>query len=144
MRMSRFRFTRMKPAVVLALAWPALAGCGNKNLVRVTGQVVEAGEPYRLADSETIQIDFSTADNAFPPLALGTFAKRDGSFVVDMNDGTGRGLPPGKYKVRLNGEGTSLKKKANAKLFKEAHVLEVTKAASPHLTIDLSTGTVTP
>jgi hypothetical protein len=143
MRMSLFRLTGMKPVVVLVLAWPGLTGCGNQDLVRVTGQVVEAGEPYRLADGETIQIDFSTADNAFPPLALGAFAKRDGSFVVDMNDGTGRGLPPGRYKIRLNREGTSLKK-ANAKLFKEAHVLEVTRATSPHLTIDLSKGTVTP
>src|SRR5262249_718652 len=121
-----------------------LAGCGKNDLVRVTGQVVENGKEYRLAEGETIQIDFSTADKAYPPLSLGTFVKRDGSFVVDMNDGTRRGLPPGKYKIRLNAGGTALKAKANPKLFKEAHTVEVQKGASPHLTVALAAGTVTP
>jgi hypothetical protein len=130
--------------LVAALAGAALAGCGNSNLVRVTGQVVENGQEYRLAEGETIQIDFSTADQAYPPLSLGTFVKKDGSFAVDMNDGTGRGLPPGKYKVRLNADGTSRRAKVSPKLFKEAHALEVRKGASVHLTIDLATGAVTP
>jgi len=119
----------------------ALTGCGG-NLVRVTGQVVENGELYQLADGETIQIDFSTADGAYPPLALAAFVQKDGSFAVDMNDGTGKGLPPGKYKIRLDREGTSLKKKPNNKLFKDTYTLEVGKGPSPHLTIDLATGTV--
>jgi hypothetical protein len=136
--------TRGVGVLVATLASAALAGCGNSNLVRVTGQVVENGQEYRLAEGETIQIDFSTADQAYPPLSLGTFVKKDGAFVVDMNDGTGRGLPPGKYKIRLNRDGTSLRAKANPKLFKEAHTLEVGKGASVHLTIDLATGTATP
>ena len=130
--------------VLLAvLAGVAPAGCGNR-LVRVTGQVVENGQDYRLGDGETIQIDFSTADNAYPPLSLGTFVRKDGTFVVDMNDGTGRGLPPGEYRIRLNAEGTSSKAKANPKLFKEAHKLEVKQGASVRLTIDLATGAITP
>jgi hypothetical protein len=139
------RFPRLSRAVLLAcLACPAAAGCGDNNLVRVTGQAVADGEAYRLADGETIQIDFTTADDAYPPLALGTFVKKDGRFAVDRNDGTGKGLPPGKYKLRLNPEGTSLKRKPNAKLFKEAYTLELTKGTAPHLTIDLSEGTIAP
>lgn len=134
----------IRPAVLfVALLCPALAGCGG-NLVRVTGQVVENGTPYRLAEGEVVQLDLTTADNAYPPLSLGTFAAKDGSFVVDMNDGTGRGLPPGKYKVRLNGENTSLKKKPNPKLFKEAYTLDVGTGTSPHLTVDLAAGTISP
>ena len=119
------------------------AGCGNENLVRVTGQVVENGAPVQLATGESVQIDFHTADGTYPPLALGAYAKPDGSFAVDMNDGTGRGLPPGKYKVRLNGEGTTLNKKVNPQLFKESLVLEVGKGASLHLTVDVAKGKVT-
>ena len=142
--MSQSRLVRRSLTLFAALASAVLAGCGSSNLVRVTGQVLENGQEYRLAEGETIQIDFSTADNAYPPLSLGTFAKKDGSFVVDLNDGTGRGLPPGKYKIRLNGDGTSLRAKGNPKLFKEAHTLEVSKGASVHLTIDLATGAVAP
>src|SRR5262245_3462971 len=130
-------------AVLIALAVSALPGCGGA-LARVTGQVVENGEPVRLADGETVQIDFSTADNAYPPLALAAYAKGDGSFVVDMNDGTGRGLTPGKYKVRLNGEGTALKRKANPRLFKESATIEAARDTPTRLTIDLATGTISP
>ena len=131
-------------ALVGALLGPTLAGCGGKNLVRVTGQVVENGQPYSLAGGETVQIDFTTADGAYPPLALAAYAKADGSIVVDMNDGSGKGLSPGKYKVRLNSEGTSLNKKPNAKLFKEAYTLDVVQGAPVHLTIDLAKGTIAP
>lgn len=137
------RLTRAPWAAVLAILATFLTGCGN-NLVRVTGQVVENGEPVRLAEGESIQIDFLTADGAYPPLALGAYAKPDGSFAVDMNDGTGQGLSPGKYKVRLNNEGTSISKKVNPRLFKEAVTLEFGKGASFHLTVDLAKGTITP
>jgi hypothetical protein len=112
--------------------------------VRVSGRVVQIGNDYRLGPGETVQIDFATADNAYPPLSLGAFVKPDGSFVVDMNDGTGRGLPPGTYKIQLKAEGTSLKAKANPKLSKKAYKLEVSQGASVHLTVDLATGAITP
>ena len=128
-------------AIFMALAVSALSGCGG-NLAQVTGQVVENGEPVGLADGETVQIDFSTADNAYPPLALAAYAKGDGSFVVDMNDGTGRGLTPGKYKVRLNGEGTALKRKVNARLFKEPVTIEAVRGTPVRLTIDIAKGTI--
>jgi hypothetical protein len=139
------RLTRPARAPLLAvLAAALLTGCGDRGLVRVTGQVVENGEPVRLSDGESVQVDFQTADGAYPPLALGAYARPDGGFAIDMNDGTGRGLPPGKYKVRLNGEGTSVKKKVNPKLFKEGITLEVEGGASLHLTVDLAKGTIAP
>ena len=129
--------------VLIALGVSALPGCGG-NLARVTGQLVEHGSPVRLAGGETVQIDFSTADNAYPPLALAAYARSDGSFVVDMNDGTGRGLSPGKYKVRLNGEGTVLQRKVNPRLFKGSVTIEAARERPVHLSIDLANGTFTP
>lgn len=135
--------TRLLRVVALAVLALLPTGCGNENLVRVTGQVVDNGEPVRLGAGESVQIDFLTADGAYPPLALGAYAQSDGSFAVDMNDGTGRGLPPGKYKVRLNGEGTTLNKKVNPQLFKETLVLEVAKGTSLRLTVDVAKGKIT-
>ena len=135
--------TRTLPAALTALA-ALLTGCGGDNLVRVTGQVVENGAPVQLSEGQSVQVDFLTADGAYPPLSLNAYAKPDGSFAVDMNDGTGRGLPPGKYKVRLNGEGTSAGRKVNPRLFKEAAVLDVGKGTSLHLTVDLAKGTIEP
>jgi hypothetical protein len=136
------RLAHTLQVAVLALLVALLTGCSD-NLVRVTGKVVENGEPVQLASGESIQIDLLTADGAYPPLALGVYAKPDGSFAVDMNDGTGRGLPPGKYKVHLNSEGTTISKKVNPKLFKEKVMLEVAKGGSLHLTVDLVKGTIT-
>jgi hypothetical protein len=138
------RLARILWAAVLVVLAALLTGCRDDNLVRVTGQVVENGEPVRLASGESIQIDFLTADGAYPPLALGVYAKPDGSFAVDMNDGTGRGLPPGKYKVHLNRESTSINKKVNPQLFKKSVVLEFEKGVSLHITVDLAKGTISP
>ncbi len=131
-------------ALLIGLAVLAPAGCARSDLARVTGQVVANGSPVQLGQGESVQIDFATADQAYPPLALGVFAKKDGSFVADMNDGTGAGLRPGRYKVRLNSESTSVKAaKVNPKLFKEAVVIDTAVGASVHLTIDLAAGTIT-
>ena len=46
------------------------------------------------------------------------------------------------YKVRLNGEGTSVGTKVNPRLFKEQVVLDVRKDVSLHLTVDLAKGTI--
>jgi hypothetical protein len=130
-------------ALLPALAVLVLPGCGDRNLVAVIGQVVENGTPRHLDPGESIQIEFLTADEASRSLSLGIFPKPDGSFVADMNDGSGRGIPPGNYKVRLNSEGTKLKStKINSKLFKESYPLEVARNVKVRLTIDLATGTI--
>ena len=139
----RFPLRPRASSLLRALALLALAGCSGSNLARVTGRVVENGAPVQLGPGESVQIDFATADQAYPPLALGVFAKKDGTFVADMNDGTGAGLRPGKYKVRLNGESTTIKKRVNPKLFKEAVTIETTLGAPVQLTIDLAAGTIT-
>jgi hypothetical protein len=132
----------MRTLLVALLA--ALTGCGHNGLVTLTGQLEENGQAVRLEAGETVQLDFVTADGAYPPLNLGVYARPDGSFAVDMNDGTGNGLPPGKYKVKLNGEGTSIKKKVNPRLFKEAHLVHVSAEFQTYLTVDLANGTYTP
>jgi hypothetical protein len=130
-------------ALASALVLLALTGCSG-NLTRVTGQLVENGQPRALDEGEHVQIDFVSGADAPRPLSLGVFVKRNGSFVADMNDGSGRGILPGKYKVRLNGEGTSLKTKANTKLFRETVPVEVAQGTPTRLTIDLSQGTIAP
>jgi uncharacterized protein (DUF342 family) len=72
-----------------------------------------------------------------------TFVKKDGRFAADQNDGSGRGLPPGKYAVRLNRETTAVKKTINGKLFKDKHTIEVAAGRPVHLTIDVATGDIT-
>ncbi|MFO0810713.1 MAG: hypothetical protein U0746_18955 [Gemmataceae bacterium] len=121
-----------------------VVGCSGANLGRVTGQVTLNGQPYALAKGESVQVELSTADNAYPPLALGAFAKKDGTFVADMNDGTGAGLPPGKYKVRLNAEGTNLTGKVHKNLFKANCVIDVVRGTPVQLTVDLTNGTIAP
>jgi hypothetical protein len=127
-------------AVVLLSA----AGCSSGNIVRVTGQVVENGQPYALQSGECIQIDLVTTPDsgAKVPLSLMTYSKKDGSFAADQNDGSGRGLPPGKYAVRLNRETTTLGKKAHPKLFKDAYTFELAAGKPVHLTIDLASGAI--
>jgi hypothetical protein len=127
----------------VALALLACAGCSS-NIVRVTGQVVENGHPSGLQTGECIQVDLVTVDSAGGlPLSIMTFVKKDGSFAADQNDGSGRGLPPGKYAVRLNRETTSVKKSISSALFKNSSVIEVAAARPVHLMIDLATGTIT-
>jgi len=130
-----------KALAVLALF--AAAGCGG-NIVRVTGQIVENGQPTGLQTGECIQVDLVTVDSAGGlPLSIMTFVQKDGRFAADQNDGSGRGLPPGKYAVRLNRETTAVKKTINGKLFKDKHVVEVAAGRPVHLTIDVSTGDIT-
>jgi len=126
-------------ALLPAVAALALAGCGGGNLGRVTGQVVENGQPRALGPGGEYPDRFRPRPTTpTRPLALGVFVRRDGTFVADMNDGTGAGLRPGKYKLKLNRESTSIK--TNAKLFKESYTLEAAPGTPVRLTIDLGRG----
>jgi hypothetical protein len=89
-----------KPFACLSgLALLVLAGCGGGN-VRVTGQLVEDGRPFPLPPGEAVAVHIHTADPAvYPPRAYLKFVKPDGSFAAGPNDGSGKGLPPGKYKI---------------------------------------------
>jgi hypothetical protein len=133
-------FSGAAPAALLCLA---LTSCGN-GYTRVTGRLVDGGAAYTLSAGEGMQIDVNTADKAYPPLALINSVKKDGTFVLDMNDGTEGGLPPGKYKMALNREQTVLKKNVNAKLFKEGYTFDFLPGTSTHLVIDIGAGTITP
>ena len=120
----------------------ALASCSS-GLVKTTGQLVAGGSDYPLAAGESARVDFGTADGSYPPLMLSVYAKKDGSFVADMNDGSGRGLRPGKYKVKLDRESTTVKD-VNPKLFKEEVPVDILPSAATHIVIDMKAGTITP
>ena len=129
-------------AGLAALSCLALASCSS-GLAKTTGQLVAGGSNQPLAAGESARVDFATADGSYPPLMLTVYVKKDGSFVADMNDGSGRGLRPGKYKVRLDRESTTVKD-VNPKLFKEDVPVDVQPSAATHLVVDLKAGTITP
>src|SRR4051812_48261061 len=90
-------------ALLTGLALLTLAGCSGN--VRVTGQLVENGKPYPLPGGEMVEVHFLSTDPAmYPPRDFLKMADPDGSFVADAGDGSGRALPPGKYKVKLHSE----------------------------------------
>jgi hypothetical protein len=129
------------------IAWLVVFGCMSgcsSGLVRLTGQVEDNGQPVRLNTGETLQLDFVSAAGASLPLNLGIPARPDGSFVADMNDGTGNGLPPGKYMVKLNRESTNMTRKLDAKLFKNEHSVDVVAGVTLHIKVDLTKGTIGP
>ncbi len=129
-------------AGLAALGCLVLSSCSS-GLTKTTGQLVAGGSDYPLAAGESARVDFSTTEGTYPPLMLTMYVKKDGSFVADMNDGSGRGLPPGKYKVRMDRETTSVKD-VNPKLFKEDTAIDVPANARVNLVVDLKAGTITP
>jgi hypothetical protein len=89
-------------ALISALLLLGLTGCGG-NAVRVTGRVVENGQPYRPGKAAQVELTFFSAD---PPLAFLAFLNADGTFAAEGADG--KGLPPGTYKVALSSPGGSV------------------------------------
>jgi hypothetical protein len=97
----------LRSAGLFALFTFAL-GCGKnpepKSLLKdvsgvaVSGQLVQNGKPLKLAKDETIHVSFvSTTDDKVA--SSSEFNPADSTFVT--KGPTGKGLPPGKYKVGL-------------------------------------------
>ena len=78
-----------------------LSGCGRRDLGAVTGVVFSDGKPREFRLPESMRITFSNSD---PKMPLGFLipVRENGSFTVDMNDGTGRGIPAGTYVVEID------------------------------------------
>lgn len=92
----------LQTALVAAICMTfVLSGCGRRDLGAVTGVVLSAGKPRQFRLPESMKITFSNSD---PKMPLGFLApvREKGSFTVDMNDGTGRGIPAGTYVVEID------------------------------------------
>lgn len=77
------------------------AGCGRRDLGRISGQVVSNGQPRGFLAPEAMSIAFRSSDQAIPVLYMAQVMP-DGSFAVDMNDGRKTGIPKGTYAVSIN------------------------------------------
>jgi len=79
------------PAVVLlALALAASSGCGSR--APVTGRVTDGGNPVA-------KVELSWISEADPSLFGSAVTDAAGTYIVES--GGKRGLPPGRYQVRL-------------------------------------------
>jgi hypothetical protein len=129
------------PTLLAALALLSLAGCSGN--VRVTGQLVEDGQPYALPPGESLEVHLLSTDPAmYPPRDFLKMVDPDGRFTADQGDGSGRGLPPGRYKVKLRSETPAVKTKLQGKPELTAE-FEAARGAPVHLTIDLGKRTIT-
>lgn len=92
----------------LAMLCAGVVGCGRMDLGHVRGEVVGNGERRGFQHPEMMNVTFSM-DDANIPRGYTTPVKADGTFSVDMNDGTGRGIPEGKYVVAIDVSGLLMK-----------------------------------
>lgn len=92
--------TYSRPAIaLLALLVSFLAGisgCGNSGKTSVTGEVKVNGQPFKPQPPKE-QMSLSYVPEDAPSKSYPAAIDSDGKFKVD--DGTGQGIPPGKYKL---------------------------------------------
>lgn len=144
--------------VVLAAAG---LGCGRTDLGYVRGQVVAGGSPRGFQSPENMRLTFSIDETGLPRSYIAC-VKADGSFSVDMNDGSGRGIPGGTYVVAIDTNGllmrdpgagrTAIEGEGNdypqpdprmiRKLKNASCTIEVTPRKRIFVTVDLDTGTI--
>ncbi len=159
-----FRQTTLVVAICLVFVLP---GCGRRDLGAVTGVVLSDGKPREFRLPESMKITFSKSDPKMP-LGFLTPVRENGSFTVDMNDGTGRGIPAGTYVVEIDvnslrmrpsgtntGSGKPVGGEGDAddypqpsaaimsRLQKAKGSVTVTPGKSVRLVIDLDEGTIT-
>jgi hypothetical protein len=132
-------FSTKRSAVLLGLLLlSGAAGCSR--VARVSGRVVEDGQPYAATD-EMVALVFTRVDSS---MKLSVSVQKDGSFVVYGPNN--EGLAPGKYKVGYYSEIDGDKSRKRIKdLPADKSTLELDLAAgdSVYLTIDLVKGTMT-
>ena len=159
-----FLQTTLVAAICLMFVLP---GCGRRDLGAVTGVVLSDGKPRGFRVPESMRITFSNSDPKMP-LGFLTPVRENGSFTVDMNDGTGRGIPAGTYVVEIDvnslrmrpsgantGSGKPVGGEGDAddypqpsaaimsRLQKAKGSVTVTPGKSVRLVIDLDQGTIT-
>ena len=95
--------------VLILLVAPALAcfGCGNSNAIKVTGKLLQAGQPYVPPAGQRVVVTLYVVDvkdasekriPAQEPFH-GYYDPKDGTFVVPGPDG--HGIPPGQYRILI-------------------------------------------
>jgi hypothetical protein len=102
-----------RAACAVAVLGVLAAGCGGGDApplhlkdvsgVTVKGQLVQRGQLLKIAKDETIHITFVSTDDD-KVASTSEFNPEDGTFEV--KGPTGKGLPPGKYKVGLASDRT--------------------------------------
>jgi hypothetical protein len=102
-RLKRLRSRFACDATLAAVCIISLAaiGCGRWDLGGVRGQVVSSGRPRGFDRTESMRLTFSTEINSVPRAYL-ALVKSDGTFVADMNNDSGRGIPFGTYEVAID------------------------------------------
>lgn len=130
-----------------ALVSLIVAGCGGEPLYKVTGKVVDGGQPVAMpADAEEggpgLELEFCPLDDSgnLAGDSFQTYAEQDGSFVMDGNFGDG--IPAGKYRVVVrhmgeNEEGDSVDL-LDGKFEMENSPLEYDITGDQEITIDIS------
>jgi hypothetical protein len=104
---------RIRNGSLFLLIAAFICGCGGDGRIKARGQVLKNGTPFQLGEAEGLRIVFvpyeagESSFDVYPAVFEG-----DGNFTVVGKDG--KGLPPGKYRVKLE----HLKKKQD--LFKGA------------------------
>ena len=124
------------------------AGCGS-NGVKVEGKLVKDGQPYTVAQGESLALSFNGKgpqgeDQIYPATVNGS----DGTFVASGVEG--KGIPPGKYQLQVNrtlmgSDPASVAKMAviNRELKAiNGKEVELTNDPVQKLTIDVAKGTV--
>lgn len=101
LRMLPFRLQRKAAITATYVLLLVAIGCGRWDLGGVRGQVVSQGKPRGFTPLETMNLTFSTELNSIPRTYIAR-VKTDGTFVADLNDGSGRGIPFGTYKVGVD------------------------------------------
>src|SRR5271157_954208 len=95
-------------ALILVVALTlACFGCGNSNAIKVTGKLLQAGQPYVPPAGQRVVITLYVVDAkdasgkgipAQEPFQA-YYDPKDGTFVVPGPDGYG--IPPGKYRISI-------------------------------------------
>ncbi len=116
-RIMRWISAKVEPWIVQATSLTLLfalsvvcvcVGCGRKDLGSVVGRVVQDGSPRGFQSPESMSVRFSTESHV-PPRMFAATVHPDGAFRVDLNDGTGRGVPEGRYIVTIDTDGLLIK-----------------------------------
>ena len=95
-------------ALILVVALPlACFGCGNSNAIKVSGQLLQAGQPYVPPAGQRVVVTLYVVDArdasgkgipAQEPFQV-YYDPKDGTFVVPGPDGYG--IPLGKYRISI-------------------------------------------